>query len=670
MWLTGLRCRLRSCPGSSGLRAAGLAPRQVARFASQPLMDTSAEISAQDQAPRAVFSPRSPVATTIKPRKEENPPPPHLPLPPPLPYSPTSNPFLRHVQILDQSILSRSPDHSWEIFCGLHPDLYSALPLGTVSNLLRCQSQESRRPRRFIRLRQLLGIIREHKIRLRTSQLEQAVGVLIEAAQDKMDNEEIFETTIRLLCDSTGGRPEKVDPAVRQAWFEKAYRWQQLQVAKDEPRRAKQQRSILEWIRTQADKGYLRGLTLRAEYMLPRGRLPLIGQVLEPALDFCAYLLQHDLAHVVEASGTMIEVHLMGRAGSANMRVKAGNRGIEGFVRSVHEAGMGEVADSICRRSLAAVTGGVPEVASLFEIPSRLISTDIKQDLAQAQKTLQRCLARRSAYNHDHLGPVREVLAVSSLVIDRIVASRALLEHSFARSLFRLIMDGPFDVGLDRGYVDIKKAVLHAFRRLSTTDNLTRLPEPIQGDALRALLRFSSRRSDVDLFGHVYRQMVPRHSLPRSWKWSPESHEQFTQLIGSALDKRKPVAVTLAVELYVHWLSNGLPPFRPSVTKRLVHALSRLEDENPARRLLALHRGSPGGQARSIVVDLVRQAIADTKSEGVSSVYAEMIVEYERIGRRTTTTGTPGASSSDEDESVTTGGAMAECVGGQDVTPW
>lgn len=493
--------------------------------------------------------------------------------------------------------------------------------------------------------------------------------MLVEAAQETMDNEAIFETAMSLLCDNTGGRPENANPAVRLAWFEKAYRWQQLQVAKDEPRRTKQQRSILGWIRTQADKGYLRGLIVRAEYMLPRGRLPLIGQVLEPALELCAYLLQHDLARVEETSRSMIEAHLMGRAGSANMRVKAGNRGIEGFVRSMHEGGMGEVADSICRRSVAAVTGGVSEVASLLEIPSRLNPTDIEQDLTQAQKTLQRCLAHRSAYNHDHLGPVREVLAVSSLVIDRIVASKALLDHSFARSLFRLVMNGPFDVRLDRGYVDIKKAVLHTFRRLSTTDNLSRLPEPIQGDAIRALLRFSSRRSDVDLFGHVYRQMVPRHSLPRSWKWPPDSQEQFTQLISSALDKRKPVAMTLAVELYVHWLSNGLLPFRPSVTKRLVHALSRLEDENPARRLLALHRGSPGGQARSIVVDLARQAIVDTKSEGVSSVYAQMIVEYERIGRRTTRTGTPGAPSSDGDDSVTTGGAMAECVGGQDVKP-
>jgi hypothetical protein len=485
--------------------------------------------------------------------------------------------------------------------------------------------------------------------------------VLMEAAQERMNNEEIFETAMRLLCVSTGGRPEKVDPAVRLAWFEKTYRWQQLQVAKDELFRTKQQRRMLGWIRIQADKGYLRGLTLRAEYMLPQGRLPLIGQVLEPALELCAYLSQHDLACVEETSRSMIEAHLMGRAGSANMRVKAGNRGIEGFVRSMHEAGMSEIADSICRRSFAAITGGVLEVASLLEVPSQLISTDGEQDLALAQKTLQRCLAHRSAYRYDQLGPVREVLAVSSLVIDRIVASKALLDHSFARSLFRLVMNGPFDVRLDRGYVDIKKAVLHTFRRLSTTDNLSRLPEPIQGDAIRALLRFSSRRSDVDLFGHVYRQMVPRHSLPRSWKWSPESHEQFTQLISSALDKRKPVAMTLAVELYVHWLSNGLLPFRPSVTKRLVHALSRLEDENPARRLLALHRGSPDGQARSIVVDLTRQAIADTKSDGVSSVYAQMIVEYERIGRRTTRTKEPEASNSVVDDSSTAAGEKTGC---------
>lgn len=70
-------------------------------------------------------------------RRHEDRPPPHLPLPPTLPYQPTSTPFRRHLQILEESLLSSSAEPSWEIFEALHEDLRrSHLPPGTLRAML------------------------------------------------------------------------------------------------------------------------------------------------------------------------------------------------------------------------------------------------------------------------------------------------------------------------------------------------------------------------------------------------------------------------------------------------------------------------------------------------------------------------------------------------------
>lgn len=66
---------------------------------------------------------------------------PNLPLPPPLPWSPDSQPFLRHMHLLSLAILSESPDQSWEIYKGLHPDMLRDVPDDVFSALLNHQLQ-------------------------------------------------------------------------------------------------------------------------------------------------------------------------------------------------------------------------------------------------------------------------------------------------------------------------------------------------------------------------------------------------------------------------------------------------------------------------------------------------------------------------------------------------
>lgn len=66
---------------------------------------------------------------------------PHLPLPPTLPYSPSSVPFKRHLAALETSLLSSDPEDSWSVLQALHPDLLEHLPVDTIRSIINLQSQ-------------------------------------------------------------------------------------------------------------------------------------------------------------------------------------------------------------------------------------------------------------------------------------------------------------------------------------------------------------------------------------------------------------------------------------------------------------------------------------------------------------------------------------------------
>lgn len=85
---------------------------------------------------------------------------PTLPLPPPLPWSPDSQPFLRHMHMLSLALLAESPDKSWEIYAGLHPDVLKDVPDDVFSALLSHQLHASDNVRAE-RVRDLLSLAAE-----------------------------------------------------------------------------------------------------------------------------------------------------------------------------------------------------------------------------------------------------------------------------------------------------------------------------------------------------------------------------------------------------------------------------------------------------------------------------------------------------------------------------
>ncbi|WVQ83213.1 hypothetical protein IAT38_005352 [Cryptococcus sp. DSM 104549] len=79
-----------------------------------------------------------------------------LPLPPPLPFSPDSLPFQRHLSVLSLSLVDSSPDRSWVVYRALHPSLRRCLPDETFQALVARQRECESREVAWRRVRSLL----------------------------------------------------------------------------------------------------------------------------------------------------------------------------------------------------------------------------------------------------------------------------------------------------------------------------------------------------------------------------------------------------------------------------------------------------------------------------------------------------------------------------------
>lgn len=84
---------------------------------------------------------------------------PHLPLPPPLPWSPTSHQFLRHLQILSLALMGHDAEESWRIYEALYPELRQAIPDDVFVSLVAHQASGESDERRS-RLLDLLSVAR------------------------------------------------------------------------------------------------------------------------------------------------------------------------------------------------------------------------------------------------------------------------------------------------------------------------------------------------------------------------------------------------------------------------------------------------------------------------------------------------------------------------------
>ncbi|WWD18542.1 hypothetical protein CI109_102995 [Kwoniella shandongensis] len=102
---------------------------------------------------------------------------PHLPLPPSLPYSPTSHPFRRHLEILSLSLFS-SPNESWSVYTALHPSLRQYIPDQTFRSLLAQQTRHEEPALGWHRAKVLLRLAKKCRMELEDLGLEDMTNIL------------------------------------------------------------------------------------------------------------------------------------------------------------------------------------------------------------------------------------------------------------------------------------------------------------------------------------------------------------------------------------------------------------------------------------------------------------------------------------------------------------
>lgn len=110
---------------------------------------------------------------------------PHLPLPPPLPWSPHSHQFHRHLQILSLALLGKDADESWGIYEALFPDLRQAIPDDVFVSLIAHQARGKVSDTASSRLMELVTVARScgmDPLRLKTTVLLSVIKAVVHQA--------------------------------------------------------------------------------------------------------------------------------------------------------------------------------------------------------------------------------------------------------------------------------------------------------------------------------------------------------------------------------------------------------------------------------------------------------------------------------------------------------
>lgn len=210
-------------------------------------------------------------------RRHEERAPPHLPLPPTLPYQPTSTPFRRHLQILEESLLSSSAQPSWEIFAALHEDLRRRhLPPDTLRALLAkqvdgiaatCRGQTGQ----WRRVREILEILDECSVSPRPEDLDRIIvagidhqGRRIPTKHFKIDQ---LQAVWNNLSTIHAGQLHNISLSARERWLLfRVSRSKKYHAGRGEFDHDTQSEMRAEWRRL-ASHGFFKGVTISEQVL-------------------------------------------------------------------------------------------------------------------------------------------------------------------------------------------------------------------------------------------------------------------------------------------------------------------------------------------------------------------------------------------------------------------
>lgn len=190
-----------------------------------------------------------------------------FPLPPPLPYAPTSIPFQRQVESLTEAVAGSAgrTEHepatgddnddggTWHLWTQMDSSLHPHVPSTTVIDLLKCQLQVFR-SEHVDRIKQLIKVIAQQNRQLAPADVEPIINVVWKELDPK-SRETIAEDLMGIV---DGTDPSKLPPALRAAYIEIQWQSHTKHLSQDQGR---------QWIRQLVSSGFLDHTAVKLEWI-------------------------------------------------------------------------------------------------------------------------------------------------------------------------------------------------------------------------------------------------------------------------------------------------------------------------------------------------------------------------------------------------------------------
>jgi hypothetical protein len=569
-------------------------------------------------------------------RRHEDRAPPHLPLPPTLPYQPTSTPFRRHLQILEESLLSSSAEPSWEIFEALHEDLRrNHLPPDTLRAMLGKQVEGiagagKNQAWQWKKVAEILEILDGCGVLARAEDLERIIIAGIDEQGRRTAGKYLKADQLQSIWNSLvairSSHLHSISLSARERWLlfciSRAKR-QRMGNHRGEIHHDLQSELRSEWRRL-APQGFFRGLAV-SEQLLQAFHGDYLAHV-KDIIETLRVVHQHGGTVPLDAVRFVWGNHLRKRVTSFEPPDPDVYRIIAATLSTDTPApgSFDVLSRDALQQAISQVTGNVQETALSLFLPSDKITihTDESRSFEQALHTTRRRIKHIPTQPTESQTPsVVNSLGFGALVVKASVVEGVDVPESVVTVIFRGFKYLPRRIRTDERYAARLTSALvllvQALRQQDRTLKRWMGVWPVMLDAIAGYSTDRHGRVALQQTMFLYR-LMRRRNLP----------EHGACLAGFRNDLFHKVLdfPWLALELYMDGVGHAT---EDAATTRaaLVFRIATMSNQKHLRRIRNTIDGYITGEKSSTVRGIVRDAIGTCESPAHALSLYEMIKE-------------------------------------------
>lgn len=575
-------------------------------------------------------------------RRHEDRAPPHLPLPPTLPYQPTSTPFRRHLQILEESLLSSSAEPSWEIFTALHEDLRRRhLPPDTLRALLGKQvegisSTGRNQARQWKKIREILEILDECSVLARPEDLERIVVAGIDEQGKRTAGKYLKTDQVHAIWNSLvtihANRLHNISLSARERWLHfglsrsKTYR---AGTNRGEIHHDVQSELRAEWLRL-ASQGFFKGMTISRQLLQA-----FHGDYLAHVKDILETLrVIHENAGMVplDAVRFVWGNHLEDRITTFELpdpevyRFLAETLGTETTTPRSFDA----LSRDALQHAITQVTGNCETTALSLYLPFDKVAVDSDGSCSfeEAFHTTRRRIKQLPTQPTESQTPTAVTsLGFGALLIKDAVGKGVDIPENLVVVMARGFKYLPTRIRTDERYASrLHSALLLLFQSLRRQDKSLKrwiAAWPIMLDAIAGYSTDSNGRNMLPQTMVLYRQMR-KQKLPEHLDCLSAFREDFSRKV---LD-----CPWLALELYADAIASGAEE-NPATRAAIVFRIATLNNSGHLRRLRTEVTRHRGRDPNSTVLGILHGAISTCESPEHALLLYEMLKDSDAVGK-------------------------------------